>query len=561
MLKFWQEMTERRKDGLILLGLVAIIALIYCYGMGTLSLTEPDEVFYAQTAKEMLQHNTWSTPFIFGKPQFEKPILYYFLLAAGFKFFGISTVTARIWSALFGILGTILTYLLGKRIYNRRAGFIAALVLATSMEYLSLSRAVLTDIVFCALLASGMTFFYFGYLNQKKRGVWFYWAFVSYALAVLTKGPIGIILPLGIIFSFLFLRKELKIFFSKKLFLGLFVFAVVALPWYLWIYKNFGRQFIDEFFVRDNINRFFFVAEHQNNNTWYYYTATTLGGFLPWSPFLIAGLYKLFRSKPDLPEEKRGVLFLCCWVAIIFIFFSFAKSKLISYVFPIFPALAIITAGYLDRLIEQREGKLSTGFALSMLFLAILFISGGVYGFYYNKTAHFLPKQVALIPLICLGLPVFAAFILSLFKRYKEAIAAVVLAITALVITGESSLVKYIEPLVSSRASIEALKNYIGNEKTVLLCNKSFARGLFYYSGFPVVVMDSSPNPFFAPHPITVLYKDEQIRQFLLNRPQTFCVVKKSNLKKIETLTSSGFYLTTIYQDKERYIVKVAPKK
>lgn len=558
--KFWQQRTERQKDVLIVLFLIAVTTLTYCYGMGTLSLTEPDEVFYAQTAKEMLQHNTWSIPYIFGKPQFEKPILYYFLIATMFKFFGISAVAARFWSAVFGIAGAVLTYLLGRTIYNRRAGVIAALILSTSMEYLSLSRAVLTDIVFSILLVGGLAFFYFGYLNQRKRRTWFWWAFIFCGLATLTKGPIGIILPLGIIFAFLLIRKELNIFFSKGIFQGLVLFVAVALPWYLWIYRNFGSQFIDEFFIRDNIIRFFFIAEHEKNNTWYYYTVTTLGGFLPWSPFLISGLFKLPWRKPATLKGHKGILFLLCWIAVIFVFFSLAKSKLISYVFPIFPALAIITAGYLDRLMEEKE-RPSVGFAVSMFFLAAFFISGGLYGVFYNKSQHFLPEKVALIPLLCLGLPAFTAFVLSLFKRYKESVAAIVIAIIALVIAGENWLVKYIDPLVSSRASIETLKNYITDKKTVLLCNKSFARGLLYYSGWPVVVMDSSPHPFFAPHPISILYKDNQIRDFLLSRPQTFCVVKKSNLEDIKSLAAADLFITTIYQDRERYIVKVFPKK
>jgi hypothetical protein len=208
----------------------------------------------------------------------------------------------------------------------------------------------------------------------------------------------------------------------------------------------------------------------------------------------------------------------------------------------------------------EKKEKLSVSFMVSMFFLAALFISGGLYGIFYNKGQHFLPERVALIPLLCLGLPSFAAFFLSLFKRYKESVAAIVIAIIALVIAGENWLVKYVDPLASSRASIETLKNYIGDKKTVLLCNKSFARGLLYYSGWEVVVLDSSPNPFFAPHPLTILHKDNQVREFLLSRPETFCVVKKSNRDRIEA-HAADFFLTTIYQDRERYIFKVVPKK
>lgn len=288
-----KERSDWQKDLLGVLFLAAVTIMLYGYGMGTLSLTEPDEVFYAQTAKEMLAQHTWSVPYIFGKPQFEKPILFYFLLAMGFKFLGVSAAMARLWSCLFGIAGIILTYYLGKSIYNRRAGFWAALVLATSFEYLSLSRAVLTDIILSTFLLGALVSFYFGYLNARKRKVWFLLSFTLCGLATLTKGPIGILLPLLIIFLFLLLRQELNIFFSQEIGLGLILFCFITFPWHFLIYHKFGQQFIDEFFIRDNINRFLFVAEHLKNNTWYYYTATTLGGFLPWSAFLVIGLFRI----------------------------------------------------------------------------------------------------------------------------------------------------------------------------------------------------------------------------------------------------------------------------
>jgi len=564
-LKFWQGKSNKQKDLIVILLLIAIGVILYCFKMGALSLTEPDEVFYAQTAKEMLQRHTWSVPYIFGQPQFEKPILYYFLLAAGFKLLGIGAATARIWSALFGILGMVLTYLLGKAIYNRGTGFIAALVLATSFEYLSLSRAVLTDIVFSNLLLACLFSFYFGYLSPEKRTPWFLLSFAFSALATLTKGPIGIILPLFIMFGFLLLRKELKIFFGKEIFQGIIIFVLVALPWYWWIYGKFGQQFINEFFIRDNISRFFFVAEHINNDTWYYYVLTALGGFLPWSQFLVLGLVKLRWRQSVLTDEGKGILFLVCWVAVIFIFFSLAKSKLISYVFPIFPALAIVTGNYLYQVfLKQKEAevRLARGFVSGTLILVLLFCAGSIGGWYYNKTAHYLSDRLALIPFYSLGLPAVVAFLLSLLKRYQESFALIILAIMSfLIAVGTTSFTKYLDPWVSSRESAEILRNYwSGEEAEVLLCNKSFARGLLYYAGLPVVVMDSSPNPFFAPHPITILHEDKEILQYLLSRPVTYCVVKKSNFETLESLAQEHLYLTTIYREKGRYILKIKPK-
>jgi 4-amino-4-deoxy-L-arabinose transferase-like glycosyltransferase len=554
----WQKLSEGRKEWAVILFLIIFTALLYGYRMGALSLTDPDEVFYAQTAKEMLRHHTWSVPYIFGQPQFEKPILFYFLLAIAFKLFGVSAAVARFWPALFGIIGIVLTYLLGRQMYNRRVGIIAALTLATSLEYLALARGVLTDVVFSVLLLGAFYGFYMGYMNVLKRRNWFLSSFAFAALATLTKGPIGIMLPVGVIVLFLALRREIKVFFSREVAQGLLLFALIALPWYIWILKNFGVQFVNEFIIRDNIYRFFFIAEHPGNNTWYYYLTSTLGGFLPWSVFLVIGFFKLPWRQSLVTEDKKGLLFLFCWIAVIFSFFSLAQSKLISYVFPIFPALAIITAGYLNGKISEEENKdkkLSVSFALAVLLLTLAFVSLGAYGLYYNKHHHFLPKGPSTIPLFCLGIPATAAFVLSLCRKYKAALLIILMAIFSLVMVGETWLIKYIDPWVSSRESGEFIKNYLQGQKTTLVCNKFFARGLLYYTDFPIVVMDSSPQPFFAAHPIEVIADDLEVITFFKKHPETFAVVKKGNYKKLRCWPLD-LRVKVLYEGNGRYILK-----
>lgn len=531
---FLKRLTPRQKDLLAVIFLLVFTGITYGYRMGGLSLTDPDEVFYTQTAKEMLQQKTWAVPYIFGRPQFEKPVLFYLLLALTFKAFGVSTVAARVWPCLFGIFGVVFTYIFGARLYGRRAGLVSAIVLATGLEYLGLSRAVLTDIVFSVTLAAALMFFYFGFLDETKRGKWFAWMFVFSALAMLTKGPLGIILLLLVIFVFLLLKRRLDIFASAAFLRGLAVFAIIALPWYVYICLTHGRQFFQDFILRDNIYRFLYIAEHEKNDTWYFYPLTTLGCFIPWAPFLAAALFKLPWRQPIKENQDDGQLFLLCWTIMIFFFFSMAKSKLTSYVFPIFPALAIITGRYLKEEMYEESGKRHAVFVLGMLLITFAFLSLGLYGLYYNKHHNFLPWSPAVVPLFCLGFPSLAALIFSLFKKYRWAFGTIAAAIVLLVIVGEAFLVKYIDPWVSSRESAEILKKYLGNRKATIVCNKFFARGLLYYTGLPVVVMDSSPRPFFAAHPVKVVADDLEVITFFKKRRETFCVVKKNNFNKLK---------------------------
>ncbi|MFZ5801445.1 MAG: ArnT family glycosyltransferase [Candidatus Omnitrophota bacterium] len=550
-----------RKDGLAIIFLLLFTGLTFGYRMGSLSLTDPDEVFYAQTAKEMLQQKTWGIPYIFGQPQFEKPILFYFLLAVTFKFFGISTTAARVWPCLFGIFGVVLTYIFGAKLYGRKTGLISAIVLATGLEYLALSRAVLTDIVFSVLLAAALMFFYLGFSDEKQQTKCFIAMFVFSALATLTKGPIGIILLLLVIFVFLLLKGRLDIFASSAFLKGLAVFAVVCLPWYIYICFTHGRQFFADFILRDNLQRFFYIAEHEKNDTWYFYPLTTLGCFIPWAPFLAAALFKMPWRQPIKPTKDNHSLFLICWTVIIFFFFQMAKSKLTSYVFPIFPALAIITGRYFKEEMYDTSGKRHRVFVLGMVFIALAFVSLGLYGLYYNKQHNFLPWGPALVPLFCLGLPSLLALIFSLFRKYRWAFGTIAASIVLLVIVGQTFLIKYIDPWVSSRESAEILKRRLAGKKTTIVSNKFFARGLLYYTDLPIVVMDTSPRPFFASHPIPVVYTNLQIILFFQSQPETYCVVKKGNFKKINFWKGWQLKIENLYQDKGRYIVRVVPIK
>ena len=151
-------------EKLLIVVLVLFSAAIFLIGLGRMPLTDPDEVFFAETCREMLERGEWLTPYIFGKPQFEKPPFYYWLVLFGFKTFGINEFAARIGSALFGIIGVIGIYLLGKLLVSRKTGFFSGIVLATSLMYIILSRACVTDMVLSVFILYVFLFFFYGYL-------------------------------------------------------------------------------------------------------------------------------------------------------------------------------------------------------------------------------------------------------------------------------------------------------------------------------------------------------------------------------------------------------------
>ena len=132
--------------------LIAVTVFLYIFGLGNMALTDPDETFYAQTAKEMLNEGEWITPLIFGKPQFEKPVLYYSMVVVSYIVFGVNEFAARFPSVVMGILGVLGVYFITRLIFSPLCGFLAGLILATSIEYLVLARACVTDMALAVFI-------------------------------------------------------------------------------------------------------------------------------------------------------------------------------------------------------------------------------------------------------------------------------------------------------------------------------------------------------------------------------------------------------------------------
>lgn len=170
--------------------------LVFWARLGRIGLIDPDEPFYAVTAQEMLQGGDWVTPKIFGEPQFEKPVFYYWLVAASFKIFGVNEWAGRLPSALPGTLMVFLVCAFTARVWNRRAGLLAGVVLASGLEYAIMSRLMLTDIALALFIAGGMFCYWLAMEDPEKRTRWVLLHFAFGGLAMFIKGPVGAIASL-----------------------------------------------------------------------------------------------------------------------------------------------------------------------------------------------------------------------------------------------------------------------------------------------------------------------------------------------------------------------------
>jgi 4-amino-4-deoxy-L-arabinose transferase-like glycosyltransferase len=370
--------TERRQDCLdkmagkssrrILLLLLVVFSLYiqFFHGLGQLGLVGPDEPRYAQVAREMMGSGDFITPHLYGKPWFEKPILYYWLTVQSYRVLGVSEIAARLPAALSAILLILAVFTIGWKWRSSQCGMVAALMLASSPICISLGRAASMDMPLTAALTLSLAGFYLGLSIPRGNGslthgprkesprIWLSVAYSSLGVALLAKGPVGLVLVGLILLSFFALRPE--IYSWKKLWLipGGFLFLSVALPWYILCFKVNGWAFIKEFLFQHNLARFATDRFQHSQPSWFFLMVIFVG-FLPWSLHFGAACIRDLRRlrHPETRASNSDTLFFWVWVIVPLVFFSLSRSKLPGYILPIFPAMALLTASYWeDRLKE-----------------------------------------------------------------------------------------------------------------------------------------------------------------------------------------------------------------
>ncbi|MFH1360717.1 MAG: glycosyltransferase family 39 protein [Candidatus Omnitrophota bacterium] len=547
-----------RKIILILLG-VSFIFLMF--GNGALSLTHPDEVFYAQIAKEMIHHHSWMTPYIFDEPNFEKPIFFYWLMVAVIRLFGLSAFVARFWPACFGILGVILTYWMAFLLFkDKRTGFYSGMILASSFIYIALSRAILTDMVFSIWVVLALACFYWGYSDRKYKSLGIFLCFVVSGVAVLTKGILGFIFPFGIIFLFLLWKKELSFLKAKATALGVLALLAIVVPWHVLMVKLYGNTFFQEYWHNVHVRRIF-DAEHQKSNTWYFYPLTMFTGVFPWSLFLVPAGWFVVKKVKQISAERDQFIFLFIWIIFVWMSMQVAASKLSSYVFPVFPALAILLGYYFAQLMKNKDDPfLAKSAKITQFIIVFICLVGGIAAILFSKQYPIIFRNmfpIYLFSLLLLACGV-GLFILTRKSKYLQATGCI-FSVAIIFLMSAFFGIPDTEPWVSCKQICDVFKT-IDQSETTVLCSKFFVRGVRYYTDRDVAVMDSGEG-FFSPHPVPYLNNDDKVRAFLDRQPFTYAIVKESNVKDLERICqNSGYELTHFWDIGGKYIVKVEKK-
>ncbi len=359
--------------------LVCLLAVWFGAGLGTRALWTPDEGRYAEIPREMVASGDYLTPRLDGVKYFEKPPLVYWLTAASIQVFGLDEWSVRLWPAVFALLGCMVVYLLGRRLFGARAGLLGAVVLALSPLYDLMGGALILDMPLTGWLTVALGAFLLGIREApgaRRRG-WLYTFYVAMALAVLTKGLVGIVIPGMVIAVWIAVVGEWRVLREMYLVSGALLFFAVAAPWHVLV-SQANPEFAYFYFIHEHFQRYLTEVHHRYKPAWFF-VPVLLAGMFPWSALLPAAFSDLVRRLWRERRQQREVWFLLLWALLPFLFFSLSSSKLIPYILPVLPPLAVLTGRLLAQLWDGERklgratlwGLLVIGIVCAALFVAL----------------------------------------------------------------------------------------------------------------------------------------------------------------------------------------------
>ncbi|HEV7813823.1 MAG TPA: glycosyltransferase family 39 protein [Janthinobacterium sp.] len=340
-------MNDLHNNKKLVWSLLAVFTLVWLYVLGVRTLVPPDEGRYAEMAREMFASGDWITTRLNGIKYFEKPPLQTWMNALSFAVFGLGEWQARLWTGLCGLLGVMLTAYAGTKVFGGRAGLYAGLVLGSSLYWVVSGQVDSLDMSLSAMMALSLCALLIAQRDEAaaaERRNWMLLCWAGMALAVLAKGLIGVVLPGAVLVLYTLAARDWAIWTRLHLGKGLLVFFAIATPWFVLVgLKNPEQPHF--FFIHEHVERFL-LKTHHREGAWYYFVPFLLLGMVPWVGLLPQSLAAAVRREPGRRFQPR--MLLLTWAVFIFFFFSYSSSKLPGYILPIFPALALMAAVYLE---------------------------------------------------------------------------------------------------------------------------------------------------------------------------------------------------------------------
>ncbi len=353
--------------------LVVVFGVAWFARLGARDLAHPDEGRYAEIPREMAASGDWVTPRLDGLKYFEKPPLQYWATAVSYELFGEGNGTARLWPALTGFLTVLWTAFVARRLFSARAGLYAALFLGSSLLWVAMGHILTLDMGFSAFLAVALGSIAIGQSRREDRAAcraWMLLAWIALAGAALSKGPVAIVLLGGTLGVYALWQRDRALLRNLNVSIGLPVFLVLTVPWFALVEAR-NPGFAEFFFVHEHLQRYA-TDSAGRVHPWWMFLPVVVVGSAPWIVTAIATLVRPSFASRD-GDRFDAVRLLWTWCLLTIVFFSCSHSKLIPYVLPVFPALALLVG---QRLAEGRSARAdaATAIALGAALLAVALV-------------------------------------------------------------------------------------------------------------------------------------------------------------------------------------------
>lgn len=333
-----------------------LLALAWFGPLGERTLLGPDEGRYASIALEMMRSGDWITPRLNGFLYFEKPPLQYWMGAASYHLLGVNAFAARLWPALAGFLTIVAVSFTARRLWGPAAAAHAAMALAATAWVVLNSHFLSLDMGLALFLTLALCGFLLAQRDDagpaaQRHAMWATWA--AMAGATLSKGLVGLLIPGATLLLYSLLNGQWAMWRRMHWRSGLALYLALATPWFVAVsLRNPG--FFEFFFVHEHLQRYLTDAARRTGPLWYF-VPFLLVGFLPWTTLLPA-LARL-GARRDPQHQFQPLRLLLIWSVFVFVFFSVSRSKLPSYILPMFPALALLLAAHLERVDATRLAR------------------------------------------------------------------------------------------------------------------------------------------------------------------------------------------------------------
>ncbi len=350
--------------------LFSILGLIYLIGAIFIDVMDIDSAQYAQMGMEMLQNGNILQVKQRGLDYLDKPPLIFWTTAISYFLFGISNFTFRLPTLLSTAVGLFATYRLGRKLYDHQTGLLASLILGSCQAYFMINHDVRTDTILTNMVILAI-WQLVEYVDSKKF-IHLFWGFVGIGLAMLEKGPLGLMVPVLALGPHFLYKREWKNIFKWQWIIGLVIIAALLTPMTIGLYQQFGWEGPEFFFWTQSFGRITGENEWRNDGTVLFFTHTFLWMFFPWMLIATYGFFKelitLIKSKFN-PTSNKEIITLAGFL-LPFIALSLSHYKLPHYIVVMFPLMAIITGKTIMEIVSK--GKAVKAFFITQIVVCTL---------------------------------------------------------------------------------------------------------------------------------------------------------------------------------------------